>query len=131
MFGYSMETVMAVAWALLGAFIMNFVWYYLHKFLAYRQERRIRQEYQLNIPMTMEEIDADKKVLQARHEVQLAAIQTRMAEIKLQEAEALAKVDESLSRIDILNRQIELFYLESAAKKVRTRLEDPSTTETQ
>ena len=122
MFGFEMTTVIHAAWALAGAFVMNFIWYYLHKFLSYRQERRLRQEYSINLPVTMEEVESEKKLLQARHELALAQTETRIAEIKVQEAEALAKVDESLDRIALLQRQIEAFNLETAAKKARDRV---------
>jgi hypothetical protein len=122
MFGFEMTTVIHAAWALAGAFVMNFIWFYLHKFLAYRQERRLRQDYSINLPVTMEEVESDKKLLQARHELALAQTETRIAEIKVMEAEALAKVDESLDRIALLQRQIEAFNLENAAKKARERV---------
>jgi hypothetical protein len=122
MFGFEMTTVIHAAWALAGAFVMNFIWFYLHKFLAYRQERRLRQDYSINLPVTMEEVESDKKLLQARHELALAQTETRIAEIKVMEAEALAKVDESLDRIAMLQRQIEAFNLENAAKKARERV---------
>jgi hypothetical protein len=122
MFGFEMTTVIHAGWALAGAFVMNFIWFYLHKFLAYRQERRLRQDYSINLPVTMEEVESDKKLLQARHELALAQTETRIAEIKVMEAEALAKVDESLDRIALLQRQIEAFNLENAAKKARERV---------
>jgi hypothetical protein len=122
MFGFEMTTVIHAGWALAGALIMNFIWFYLHKFLAYRQERRLRQDYSINLPVTMEEVESDKKLLQARHELALAQTETRIAEIKVMEAEALAKVDESLDRIALLQRQIEAFNLENAAKKARERV---------
>ena len=122
MFGFEMTVVMHAAWALAGAFVMNFIWYYLHKFLSYRQERTLRQEYSINLPITMEEVESDKKLLQARHELALAQTEMRIAEIKVMEAEALAKVDDSLDRIALLQRQIEAYRLESIAKTARERV---------
>ena len=122
MFGFEMTTVVNAAWAFAGAFVMNFIWYYLHKFLSYRQEQNLRQEYSINLPITMEEVESEKKLLQARHEHALAQTELRIAEIKVQEAEALAKVDESLDRIALLQRQIEAFNLEKTAKTARERV---------
>jgi hypothetical protein len=84
------------------------------------QRRRImglRVKMMKRLPMTIEQIDADKEVVRAHHMIDLRRLELRIAEAEAAEAEARAQAQESLTRIDKLNRRIEVLQLKLAARK--------------
>jgi hypothetical protein len=90
--------------------------------IAYALHRRrlmsLKVKMMQRLPMTLEQIDADKDVIRAHHVVDLQRLKLRIAEIEATEAEANAKLHESLSRIDKLNRRIEVLQIKLAARKI-------------
>jgi hypothetical protein len=85
------------------------------------QQRRImglKVEMMKRLPMTIEQIDADKEVMRAHHMIDLRRLELKIAEAGAAEAEARAQAQESLTRIDKLNRRIEVLQLKLAARKV-------------
>lgn len=123
MFGMDQHSLVGLMLVLIGFLAASLVWFYLHKWLMARAATKMKWELTQNLPKSIEEIEADKRLVEARHHLELQHLQTRIAEIKLKEAEAEAKVADSLSKIDRLNHKIELLYLELVAKGVRDKRE--------
>ena len=121
MFGLDQHSLIGIMLVLIGFLGASLIWFYLHKWLMARAATKMKWELTQNLPKSIEEIEADKRLVEARHHLELQHLQTRIAEIKLKEAEAEAKVADSLSKIDRLNHKIELLYLELVAKSVRDK----------
>ena len=122
MFGIDQQTLIGISLIIAGFLLGNIMWIYLHGFLKRRAERQIRRELSNIMPITIEQLEAERRLNQARTQLEIQHLLTRIAEIELREAEAEAKVTESLSIIDRLHHQIELLNLEIAARQKREQL---------
>jgi hypothetical protein len=74
------------------------------------------------LPMTLEQIDADKEVVRAHHIIDLRQLELKIAQAQASEAEANARAQEGLGRIDKLNRRLEVLQLKLAAKSVKKEI---------
>ncbi len=88
--------------------------YYVYR----RKLMNLKVEMMRRLPMTLEQIDADREVVRAHHMIELRRLQLKIAELEAAEVEAKAQVQDSLSRIDKLNRRIEAMQIKLAARKV-------------
>jgi hypothetical protein len=122
MFGIEQSTLVGVSLIVAGFLLGNIQWIYLHKWLQNRAIRRVRRELSNNMPITIEQLEAERRLNQARTQLELQHLLTRIAEIELRESESEAKVIESLNIIDRLHHQIELLNLEITARKKREEL---------
>lgn len=86
--------------------------YYVRK----RAVMNLRVDLMQRLPLTLEQIEADKELLRAHHVIELKRLELKIAEIQAAEAEANAAAAEGLSRIDKLNRRIEVLQLKLAAR---------------
>jgi septal ring factor EnvC (AmiA/AmiB activator) len=100
--------------ALSTATILIPIAYHLHR----RSVMSLKVEMMRRLPMTLEQIDADREVARAHHMIELRRLQLKIAELEAAETEAKAQVQESLSRIDKLNRRIEVLQIKLSARKV-------------
>lgn len=88
-------------------------------FAAYVMRRlimRLKVDMMQRLPLTLDQIDADKEVIRAHHVIELKRLELQIAEAQASEAEARAMAAEGLSRIDKLNRRIEVMQLKLAAR---------------
>ena len=122
MFGFDQQTIMGIALLAAGFLLANIMWIYLHGFLKNRAIRQVRREFSNIMPITIEQLEAERRLNQARTALELQHLMTRIAEAELREAESEAKVSESLGIIGRLHNQIELLNLEIAARSKREQL---------
>ena len=122
MFGIEQQTLIGVALITAGFLFGNIMWIYLHKWLQNRAIRKIRRELSNIMPITIEQLEAERRLNFARTQLELQHLLTRIAEIELREAEAEAKVTESMNIIDRLNHKVEQLKLDLAARKAREQL---------
>ena len=139
MFGIEQQTLIGISLIAAGFLAANFIWLYLHGWLKRRSIKKVRRELSNIMPITIEQLEAERRLNAARTRLEIQHLLTRIAEIELRESEAEAKVTESMSIIDRLNHRVELLNLDLAARKKReeltlySSLDKPSedTTETQ
>ena len=122
MFGFDQQTITGYVLIAAGFLVANVMWMYLHGFLKRRAVRQARREFSNGMPITIEQLESERRLNQARTQLEIQHLLTRIAEIELREAEAEAKVTESLSVIDRLNHQVELLNLDITARKKREEL---------
>ena len=122
MFGIEQQTLVGISLIVAGFLGANIMWIYLHGWLKNRAIRQVRRELSNIMPITIEQLEAERRLNAARSQLEMQHLLTRIAEIELREAEADAKVNESMSIIDRLNHTVELLNLEIAARKKREEL---------
>jgi hypothetical protein len=77
---------------------------------------KLKVDMMQRLPLTLEQLDAEKELIRAHHAVELKHIELKIAQAKEAEAEANAMTAEGLNRIDKLNRRLEVLQLKLAAK---------------
>ena len=122
MFGIDQQTLIGIALIVSGFLLANIMWIYLHGFLKRRAIRLVRRELSSIMPITIEQLEAERRLNLARTNLEVQHLMTRIAEAELREAESEAKVSESLSIIGRLHNQIEILNLEIAARAKREQL---------
>ena len=116
MFGIDQQTLIGIALIVSGFLLANIMWIYLHGFLKRRAIRLVRRELSSIMPITIEQLEAERRLNLARTNLEVQHLMTRIAEAELREAESEARVTESLSIIGRLHNQIEILNLEIAAR---------------
>lgn len=122
MFGIDQQTLIGIALIFSGFLLGNIMWIYLHGWLKNRAIRVVRRELSNIMPITIEQLEAERRLNLARTNLEVQHLMTRIAEAELREAESEAKVSESLSIIGRLHNQIEILNLEIAARAKREQL---------
>ena len=122
MFGIEQQTLIGISLIAAGFLAANFIWLYLHGWLKRRAIKQVRRELSNIMPITVEQLEAERRLNAARAQLEMQHLLTRIAEIELREAEAEAKVTESMNVIDRLNHTVELLNLDLAARKTREKL---------
>ena len=102
-----------------GFAIAMILWIPLSIWIIRRTTMRVKVDIMQRLPMTLEQIDADKDVIRAHHMIDLRQLELKIAEAQASEAEANARSQEGLTRIDKLNRRLEVLQLKLAAKGVK------------
>jgi hypothetical protein len=122
MFGFEISTLMYWGCGILGFAVASFIWYHIAKWEVNSAVKKLKKTVVAG-PSGIDQLEKERLLTEARHNVELQHLLTHIAELNLRRAESEAKVGESMGIIDRLNHTIELMRLDLAAKKVRDAME--------
>lgn len=106
-----------------GIVLASLVWFKIAAVIKSRGVNKIRKEFESRLPITIEEIEAERELTKAKHIQDLRAMELRIAELNTREAEALLKANNALSRVAHLNDRIERLRLELVVSRNKNKIE--------
>jgi hypothetical protein len=107
-----------------GVMLASLVWMKVTSIIKKRSVDKIRREYESRLPISMEEVEAERELRQAKHIQDLRVMELRISELKVREAEAILKANNALSRVAYLNDRIERLRLELIVSRNKNKLEE-------
>jgi hypothetical protein len=105
-----------------GITLASAIWIMVMGWIKKRTISKTRKEFESRMPLTIEEVEAERELTKARHSHDLRLLELRISELVLREAEANLKTQTALGRVGMLNDRIERLRLELAAQRQRKRL---------
>lgn len=107
-----------------GVILASGIWIFIAKWIKNRTIKMTRKEFESRLPLTIEEIEAERELTRSQHRLELRMTEVRIAELQLREAEANLKANKAIARIGQLNDRIERLRLELAANRMRKDVAD-------
>lgn len=108
----------------LGITIASVISYFIVRWVKNNAIKKTRKEFETRLPLTIEEIEAERELTKAQHRHELRLLELKISELQLREAEANVKTSTALSRISTLNNRIEMLRLVLAALRKRKSVEE-------
>ena len=105
-----------------GITLASAIWIMVMGWIKKRTISKTRKDFESRMPLTIEEVEAERELTKARHSHDLRLLELRISELVLREAEANLKTQTALGRVGMLNDRIERLRLELAAQRQRKRL---------
>ena len=102
-----------------GITVASGIWIFIVRWVKTRTVKKTRKEFETRLPLTIEEIEAERELTRVKHLQELRFLELRIAELEVREAEANLKANTALGRISHLNDRVERLRLELAAKQKR------------
>ena len=108
----------------LGITIASVVSFFVVRWVKSSAVKKTRKEFESRLPLTIEEIEAERELTRAQHRHELRLLELKISELQLKEAEANVKTSTALGRINTLNNRVELLRLALAAAQKRKKVDD-------
>lgn len=112
-----------------GVVLASLIWLKVASIIKNRTIAKTRKEFESRIPITIEEIEAERELTRAKHIQDLRVMELRIAELKVREAEANLKANNALSRVANLNDRIERLRLELVVSRKKDKIEENNVVE--
>jgi len=109
-----------------GAILASGVWFFLVGWIKKKTINKTRKEFETRLPLTIEEIEAERELTKSKHIQELRALELKIAELKVREAEANLKTQTAMGRVGQLNDRVERLRLELAANRQKKKCELPA-----
>lgn len=106
-----------------GIVLASLIWFRIAAVIRNRSVSKLRKEFESRLPITIEEIEAERELTKAKHIQDLRVMELRIAELKVREAEATLRANNALSRVAHLNDRIERLRLELVVSRKKNKLE--------
>lgn len=114
-----------------GVVLASAIWFIITKWVKRRAIKSTRKEFESRLPLTIEEIEAERELTRSQHRLDLRMMEVKIAELQLREAEANLKANNALARVGQLNDRIERLRLELVANRKRKKLNEDEKVNTQ
>jgi hypothetical protein len=105
-----------------GITFASAIWVFIARWVKNRTIKKTRKEFETRLPLTIEEIEAERELTKAKHRQELRFLELKISELQVREAEANVKANTALGRISSLNDRVERLRLELAASRMRKQL---------
>jgi hypothetical protein len=106
-----------------GVVLASLIWIKVTSVIKKHSLEKARREFETRLPISLEEIEAERELTKAKHIQDLRAMELRISEIRVREAEATLKANNALSRVAHLNDRIERLRLELIVSRKKNKLE--------
>jgi hypothetical protein len=106
----------------IGIVFASGIWFLIAQWVKKRTIARTRKEFESRLPLTIEEIEAERELTRAQHVYDLRTMELRISELVLREAEANLKTQTAMSRVGQLNDRVERLRLELTAARKRKKI---------
>lgn len=106
----------------IGIVFASGIWFLITQWMKKRTVAKTRKEFESRIPLTIEEIEAERELTRAQHVHELRLMELKISELTLRNAESNLKTQTAMGRVSQLNDRVERLRLELAAARKRKKI---------